>query len=99
MRGFLSSEVLHPMNQLENLCSHGIVWMCCAVEGCAFVAVCTGAAASAQPSWAVARREDLSWLTSRPDVQRVLAQGCQCFSDSSVLPTDGGKIQVSLVIS
>lgn len=34
LRGFLSCRVLNPVSQLENLCSHGIAWMCCAVEGC-----------------------------------------------------------------
>lgn len=33
LRGFPRSELLHPTNQLENLCSPGIAWMCCAVEG------------------------------------------------------------------
>lgn len=45
LRGFLSSEVLHPTKQWEKPRSRGTVWMCRAVEGCALVAVCTGAAA------------------------------------------------------
>lgn len=56
------------MNQLENLCCRAVV---CAVLWKAghWFSLCVGAAASTQPSWAVASGEDLSWLTKGPDVQ------------------------------